>query len=290
MRSLREWLRSASFMVGSSSIRTSPIFTLCPSRTWIARTTPVSNGWTVLVRPLGMIFPCADATISIVPNAAQTSARQKTAMMVTPMARPIGEGGVSTTSSAAGRNASSSRSRRSRPFGNGMTPLANFMDAALHAVERRVPAAGPDQLVMRAVLDEPAALDRHDAVAPSHRRQPVRDDEHRAAFGDLLHVLLDDPFALVVERARGFVEDQDPRIAEQCASDGDALALSARETGASLAHDGVIAFGKLQDEVVRARLRRRGDDALHRHGRVGERDIVAHRAIEQHVLLQHDTD
>ena len=32
------------------------------------------------------------------------------------------------------------------------------------------------------------------------------------------------------------------------------------------------------------------DDALHRHGRVGERDVLANRAVEQHVLLQHDAD
>src|SRR5262249_23446946 len=223
MRSLRKWLRSASFMVGSSSINTSPALTLCPSRTWIARTTPVSNGWMTLVRPLGMIFPCAEATMSILPNAAQASARQNMAMMVAPMARPIGEGGVSTTSSAAGRKASSSRSRRSRSFGNGITLLADFMDAGLHAVEGGVAAAGPDQLVVGAVLDQAATLDRDDAVAAAHHREAVGDDEHGAALGDLAHVLLDDPFALVVERARGLVEDQDARVAQQRASDGDAL-------------------------------------------------------------------
>src|SRR5215472_9811732 len=174
-------------MVGSSSMSTSPACTLCPSRTWIARTTPVSNGWIVLVRPLGMILPWADATMSIFPNAAQASARQNMAMMVTPTARPIGEGGVSTTSSAAGRNASSSRSRRSRALGNGMTLLADFINASLHAIEGCVAPAGPDQLVVGAVLDQAAAVDGDDAVAPAHRRQAVRDDEHGAALGDLLH-------------------------------------------------------------------------------------------------------
>ena len=33
-----------------------------------------------------------------------------------------------------------------------------------------------------------------------------------------------------------------------------------------------------------------GDDALDRHRRIGERDIVAHRGIEQYVFLQHDAD
>jgi len=33
-----------------------------------------------------------------------------------------------------------------------------------------------------------------------------------------------------------------------------------------------------------------GDDTLVRHRRVGERNIVTHRAIEQNVLLQHHAD
>ena len=130
--------------------------------------------------------------------------------MVSPIARPVGEGGDFTISSAAGRNAISSRSRRLRAFGNG-TILADFvdsdfmdsdfMDATLHAVEGGIAPTGSDQLVVRAVLDKPAALNGHDAVAGAHRREAVRDDEHRAALGDLAHVLLNDALALVVERA-----------------------------------------------------------------------------------------
>ena len=81
-------------------------------------------------------------------------------------------------------------------------------------------------------------------------------------LGDPLHVLLDDPLALVVERARRLVEDQDARIGNERAGNGDALALTARERAAALADDGVIAFRQLQDEVVRARERRGVDDAL----------------------------
>src|SRR5262245_52183543 len=167
-------------MVGSSSISTSPALTLCPSRTWMARTTPVSNGWITLVRPLGMILPCAAAMMSTSPSDAQARARPNSAMMVRPIARPIGDGGVSTISNAAGRNATSSRSRRLRALGNGMMALADFMEASLQAVERGVAPAGPDQLVMRAVLDQAAALDGDDAVAAAYRREAVSDDEHGA--------------------------------------------------------------------------------------------------------------
>jgi hypothetical protein len=41
---------------------------------------------------------------------------------------------------------------------------------------------------------------------------------------------------------------------------------------------------------VRARKACCSDDAFHRHRRIGERDVVAHRAVEQHVLLLDDAD
>src|ERR1700731_4076345 len=136
----------------------------------------------VLVRPLAMILPGAEATMSILPKAAQPSARQNREMIVTPIARPIGDGGVSTISSAAGRKASSSRSRRLRACGNGMTALADFMKPTLHAIERGIAPACPHELIMRAVLDEAAPLDSDDAVGHAHRGESVSNDEYGAAF------------------------------------------------------------------------------------------------------------
>src|SRR5262245_25856691 len=75
-----------------------------------------------------MILPGATATMSTVPMHAQASAMPNTAIMVKAMARPIGDGVVSTISSAAGRNASSSLRRSSRFFGNSITFLADFME------------------------------------------------------------------------------------------------------------------------------------------------------------------
>jgi hypothetical protein len=92
------------------------------------------------------------------------------------------------------------------------------METCLNAVERgiatraidamareAVPAqrtprapAGLDQIFMRAVLDETAAVKGNNAVCPPHRGKPVRNDEHGAPLGDLRHVALDDALALVV--------------------------------------------------------------------------------------------
>ena len=53
-----------------------------------------------------------------------------------------------------------------------------------------------------------------------------------------------------VERAGGLVEDQDARVLEDGAGDGDALLLAAGEFQAALADAGVVALGQAQDEVV----------------------------------------
>jgi hypothetical protein len=53
-----------------------------------------------------------------------------------------------------------------------------------------------------------------------------------------------------VDRAGGVVEDEDRRIDEQRARDGDALALAAREGVAALADDGVVALRAAHDELV----------------------------------------
>ena len=131
---------------------------------------------------------------------------------------------------------------------------------------------------------------RDDAVGATHGGEAVRDNDDGAPLGDLDHVVLDDALAFVVERTGRLVEDQNARIGDQRARDRDALALAARQAVAAFADGSVVAFRHFQDEFVRAGKLRRGDDALDRHRRIGERDIVADRAVEQHVLLQHDAD
>src|SRR5262249_8714245 len=179
----------------------------------MARTPPAPNGCTTLVRPLGTILPVADATMSIVPTAAHSRAAQNKRPMTAAMARPMGDGGVSMISSAAGKNASSSR-RRARTDRGGTrlgtdaalaATLADFMDACLQPVQRCIAAACLDQCVMGAVLDQTPAIEGHDAIRRAYGREPVSDDENRAPAGDLLHVLLDDALALVIEGAGGFV-------------------------------------------------------------------------------------
>src|ERR1700761_8074951 len=157
----------------------------------MARTTPVSNGWISLVRPPGTILPVDVVTISTLPSDAHASAKQKTATMLAPIARPTGEGGVSVISSAAGRNAISASRRRTSARGNAtMFLLTDVMDSRLKVMQLCVASVGPDQIVVVAVLDDAASLDRNDPVGLAYRREPMGDNKNRPAGGNPFHVLL----------------------------------------------------------------------------------------------------
>src|SRR5262249_59609048 len=189
----------------------------------------------------------------------------KNRMMVAPTARPTGEAGVSRISNAAGRNSHSGLRRcggaHSRDAGGAASffASADFMEACLQPVQRRVAPGFVHELLVVAVFDDAAAFDGDDAIGVTNSRQPVGDDDDGPPFRDFLHVLVDDPLALVIERARRFVENQDAWVADQRARDGDALALASREGRATLADDGVVTERKLENEIVRASELRRGD-------------------------------
>src|ERR1700737_4859168 len=133
-----------------------------------------------------MILPLETATMSTRPNHAQISASVKTATRQWAPRRPIGEGGVSTISRAAGRNSRSTL--RMGLFWTGTTAVViwrSFIRTAfgsgLHGVKLGVAAAAAQQVLMGAVLGDASALDSQDAVGDPHRYQPVRDDEDGAA-------------------------------------------------------------------------------------------------------------
>ena len=91
----------------------------------------------------------------------------------------------------------------------------------IHAVLAR------QKLEMASLLDDLSAFHRDDPVARPHGGEPVRDHDDGAALHDLPHIVLDDALALVIERARRLVEDQDARIGGERARDRDPLTLPA---------------------------------------------------------------
>ena len=130
---------------------------------------------------------------------------------------------------------------------------AVLLEAVLLVVELPVAAVQREQLVVRAALDDLAVLEHQNLIGAPDRRQPVRDDERRAPLPQRPQAVLDQRLALAVEARRRLVEDQDARVRENRARDGDALPLAARQPHAALADDRVVALLEPLDELVAVR-------------------------------------
>ncbi len=101
----------------------------------------------------------------------------------------------------------------------------------------------------------------------------------------------DPELGLDVDAAGGVVEDEDARVHDQRARDGDALALAAAEREAALADDRVVALGERGDEVVRLRgLRGAARTSLVARLRPAEADVLGDRGAEQERVLRDDAD
>jgi hypothetical protein len=101
---------------------------------------------------------------------------------------------------------------------------------------------------MIALLHDPPAVHDDDLVRVADRREAVRDDERGAAVTQPRHRLLDEHLGPRIYVARRFVEDEDARIGEERAGDGDELALAGRYVGRFLFKHRVVPVGKRADE------------------------------------------
>ena len=135
---------------------------------------------------------------------------------------------------------------------------------------------------MRARLDHLAVLEHDDHVGPADGREPVGDDERRPVAQERLEGVLDARLGRDVDRRRRLVEDQDPRVGEERAGEGDQLALADREPRAALLDVRVVAVraGRWMNSWAPDGARRRTDLVIGRAG-PAEADVVADRAGEE---------
>ena len=81
---------------------------------------------------------------------------------------------------------------------------------------------------MVAAFHNPPGFDHVDAVRLAHGGQAVGDDDGGAVAADHVQRTLDRGLGFVVHRAGGLVQDQDGRVFQNGARQGQALALPAR--------------------------------------------------------------
>src|SRR4051812_33015126 len=78
------------------------------------------------------------------------------------------------------------------------------------------------------------ALKNHDAIGHTYGGEAVGDEKGHLALGQFSEPFKDFHFAACVERGCRFVKDQELRISQICASEGDLLPFSAGEVDATL--------------------------------------------------------
>ena len=139
----------------------------------------------------------------------------------------------------------------------------------------------------------------HDATAVEHDdhvrfldgRQAVRDHQRGASPHHFFQRRLDVPLRGRIQSGRRLVENQHGRVFEQCASDGDPLALAPRQQQPVVAHDCVEAIRELVDECISMGSNDGVADFLRRALDEGPiRDVAFQGVVEQHYILSNQCD
>ena len=95
---------------------------------------------------------------------------------------------------------------------------------------------------MRAVGDDPALLQDDDAVRPANLRKPMRDQNRSASFLGAAHRFLYLVLGGAVNGAGGIIEDQNPRLPQECARQSQPLPLPTGQGNAALADFALISL------------------------------------------------
>ena len=143
---------------------------------------------------------------------------------------------------------------------------------------------------MGAALDDAAGFDDEDLIGAADGGEAVGDDEGGAAAHQVRKAFLNEGFGFGVEAGGGFVENQDARVGQDGAGDGDALRLAAGELDAAFADDGVVllfeAFGEFVDAGDAAGV----ENFVFGGVGAGEGDVFADGAVEEKGFLQDDAE
>src|ERR1035438_4672156 len=114
----------------------------------------------------------------------------------------------------------------------------------------------------------------------------MRNHDHGAVLHQVRQRGLDKRFALGIKRRSCFVEDENGRVFQDGACNGDTLALAAGETKTLFANHRVVALRHAQDKVVCQCVAR----GLFHNGvlyvRLPVRDVIAHGVIEENRFLR----
>ena len=161
----------------------------------------------------------------------------------------------------------------------------------MHLEQIPIEEASVQQFFMRADGEDASLFHDDDTVGQSQGRGTVRDEDCCSSPEHFGQCVVDELFALHVDVARRFVQDEDRRIAEDGPRESDPLTLPSRELAAFGADHRLISLGRaLQDEFMSMGRLCGGFDLVVRRVNVAHRDIVLDRIVEEDRLLGDEPD
>src|SRR5271165_3676213 len=155
-------------------------------------------------------------------------------------------------------------------------------------METPVNSRSGNEFVMSPRFRDASALQDYNFIRAADGGKTVGDYDDRAMRHEILEGALYQHFGFCIEVGSSFIQNKDRSVLEQCARNGDALALAAAELEAALADNGFVAFRHAVDELFSHGVSRGlADLVLLRFG-LTVSNIVGHRIVEQEGLLRHD--
>ena len=144
------------------------------------------------------------------------------------------------------------------------------------------------ELVGTPLLGHNTVSQHDDLVRSRDGTHPVRDDQDRLVADQAGQRRLDERLVLDVQTGRRLVEQDDGRILEEGARNGNALALTARKGAAVFADVGVPLVRELFGKFVAVGKLCRREDLLIRRILAAEADILQNGIVKQRDVLEND--
>jgi hypothetical protein len=109
------------------------------------------------------------------------------------------------------------------------------------------------QHVRIAILDYAPVLQHDNAIEAAQSRQAMGNRHHRPSAHQALERVADHLLGFDIERRGGLIQQQDRRVLQKGAPDGNALPLATRQLDAPIANDRGKALGQRCDELIASR-------------------------------------
>ena len=141
---------------------------------------------------------------------------------------------------------------------------------------------------MVSALNDPAVLQHDDLICRAHGGQTVGNHQDRFAFCQLPDGLLQLLLVFGIHAGRGFIQNDDGCVLQNCPCNGDSLLFPAGEAGAAFADPCLIAIGQRHDKVMAAGFLCDRYDFILARVRSAKPDIVLDGVLKEIHILKYD--